>query len=626
MGALHKDFIAAVLRSLRRGKSLLHAVMEFFRSSKSAAATAADGSANPEFCHPQQPQPKRSSSSSTTMGVAPLELEITLPPTTAPELDAIKAFLANVDHLFLANTTEPELLAMATGFRSQFMQALESGTINMLPSYSYRLPSGDEAGRYLAVDMGGSNLRIALIELLGHGEDGKDPRRQRPNEMGTPTVNGTSINPRDSDTKGTRILIMKSFPVSESIRKLAGMGFFEWMAARIAETVRETGLAPAPGPEQQAFSSSPALPLSLAWSFPIDQTSLGDGKLLDMGKGLKAVEGLMGQNIGDVIKKACASHGLTVELRAILNDSTACLLSQSYTHLSTRMGLILGTGANIAAFLPVGAIGRHKFGDRPPAWWDGAAQVIVNTEVSMVGKDLLPATKWDAQLKAAHEKPDFQPLEQMVSGMYLGEICRLVLLDAIKETGLLGGVVPESLRQGYSLKTETLARIESDSSSNLYPSIALWKATHPCANGYEPTTTDLGAIRSIASTIARRSSALVATSVYALWDLRSSLSREYAASFAADDPRRAQLEAEAALDETAVAFNGSVIEKYPGYLERCSTVLGNLVAAACKTQADEYGVKPVAPKTKQAERVVTLVMAQESSLFGAAIALAIEER
>lgn len=179
-----------------------------------------------------------------------------------------------------------------------------------------------------------------------------------------------------------------------------------------------------------------------------------------MGKGLKAVDGLMGQDIGDVIKTACASQGLFIELRAILNDSTACLLSQSYTHLSTRMGLILGTGTNIAAFLPVGAVGKHKFGTRSSTWWDAAAQVVVNTEISTVGKGVLPMTKWDDELNAAHDKPDFQPLEMMVSGMYLGEICRRVIIDAVECTGLLGSEVPESLKRPYSLATETVAMME----------------------------------------------------------------------------------------------------------------------------------------------------------------------
>jgi hexokinase len=180
-----------------------------------------------------------------------------------------------------------------------------------------------------------------------------------------------------------------------------------------------------------------------------------------MGKGLKASDGLQGQDLGRIIKFACQTKGLEVELQTILNDSAACLLSQSYSHLSTRFGLILGTGTNIAVFMPVSAIGRPKFGDRPDSWFQEASQVIVNTELGMYGKDVLPLNRWDMQLKEGHPKPWFQPLEHMVSGMYLGEVCRFVLLEAIETTGVFGGVVPESLLQAYGFDTQTLSVVES---------------------------------------------------------------------------------------------------------------------------------------------------------------------
>ena len=180
-----------------------------------------------------------------------------------------------------------------------------------------------------------------------------------------------------------------------------------------------------------------------------------------MGKGFRAADGLLGQDLGEVISRACRTKGLQVNLQAILNDGTACLLSQSYADPSTRFGLILGTGTNAAVFLPVSAISAPKFGDRPATWFDEARQVVVNTEMSMYGRDVLPLTRWDEELKRNHEKPWFQPLEHMCSGMYLGECCRLPLVEAIERTGVFGGVVPESLRKPYSLHTETLSLVES---------------------------------------------------------------------------------------------------------------------------------------------------------------------
>lgn len=179
-----------------------------------------------------------------------------------------------------------------------------------------------------------------------------------------------------------------------------------------------------------------------------------------MGKGFLADKGLLGMDLGQIVKTACKTQDLHVELGAILNDSCACLLSRAYSHSSTRFGLILGTGVNIAAYLPVLTMGKSKFGQRPPGWFDEASHVIVNTELGMFGRDVLPLTRWDHQLLKEHPRPYFQPLEHMVSGMYLGEIARLVIVEAIETAGLLGGIVPPSLKELYSLASETISMIE----------------------------------------------------------------------------------------------------------------------------------------------------------------------
>ncbi len=180
-----------------------------------------------------------------------------------------------------------------------------------------------------------------------------------------------------------------------------------------------------------------------------------------MGKGFLAADGLLGQDLGDIIQIACKQKGLDVELFAIINDSSAALLSQAYVSSSTRFGLILGTGVNIAVHMPVTTIGQHKFGERPDVWFEKASHVIVNTELGMFGKGVLPMTRWDYLLKDDHPRPDFQPLEHLVSGYYLGEVVRLALIEAIDTTGIFGGVVPPSLLKTYSLDTETISLIEA---------------------------------------------------------------------------------------------------------------------------------------------------------------------
>lgn len=70
-------------------------------------------------------------------------------------------------------------------------------------------------------------------------------------------------------------------------------------------------------------------------------------------------------------------------------------------------------------------------------------------------------------------------------------------------------------------------------------------------------------------------------------------------------PLRQAAEADLALEKTVVAFNGSVIENYPGYLFSCQRYVDELVA-------DRGSIE--------------LVPAKESSLLGAAVASACVKR
>jgi hexokinase len=152
---------------------------------------------------------------------------------------------------------------------------------------------------------------------------------------------------------------------------------------------------------------------------------------------------------------------MNVRMDAIVNDSSATLLSRAYLDPSTRFALILGTGCNAAIHLPVTALGPSKFGIRPSSWHEKANHVLVNTELSMFGKGIFPVTRWDESLNSTHALPDFQPFEMLLSGRYLGEIVRLMLVEAIQTAGLFGGEIPENFTEPYSLDTGTIAAIEA---------------------------------------------------------------------------------------------------------------------------------------------------------------------
>ena len=103
-----------------------------------------------------------------------------------------------------------------------------------------------------------------------------------------------------------------------------------------------------------------------------------------------------------------------------------------------------------------------------------------------------------------------------------------------------------------------------------------------------------------------RSSALVAACVYTLWDLRLDLEKQHVGRLPAASPEGKRFEADINPEITTVAFNGSVIENYPGYLASCQRYLNELIES----------------KGMPEPCCIGLVAAKESSLMGAAVALA----
>lgn len=101
---------------------------------------------------------------------------------------------------------------------------------------------------------------------------------------------------------------------------------------------------------------------------------------------------------------------------------------------------------------------------------------------------------------------------------------------------------------------------------------------------------ELRFIKRVAQAVSRRAAAYVATAVHALWSLR------------AEAEPTGSIESQ---QHVTIACNGSVMEKYPGFRAECQRNLDELIVIS-GAQAGS----------------VTLQMAPESSVFGAAVAVA----
>ena len=276
---------------------------------------------------------------------------------------------------------------------------------------------------------------------------------------------------------------------------------------------------------------------------------------------------------------------------SIVNDSSATLLSRAYEDPSTRFAVILGTGFNISVHLPVSSLASTKYKGYPQTWLDEATHVLVNTECSMFGKNVFPTTRWDDQLNDTHVRPDFQPFEHMISGRYLGEIVRLIIVEAVRTAGLFSGEMPENLSEPYSLDTGTIAAMEMDHSKHYTNATALFQQRHHLSK--PPTYNDIHFIRQVSQLVSHRAAAFLATGIHALWALRT---------------QSEGLALEAA-GHMSIGCNGSVIEKYPFFKELCQSHLDELTTGS-----------GAAPKS------ISLEIALESAIFGAAVAVCCLEK
>lgn len=123
-----------------------------------------------------------------------------------------------------------------------------------LPTPVTGLPTGSETGRFLAIDVGGTNLRVAFIELLGDGADTHV------------ALNGDKSREAILNAQRPRFrrTLEKAWPIGEHLKIDKTEDLFAWIGDCIAEVVgdylgNEAGTSAAPA----------QIDLGITFSFPM---------------------------------------------------------------------------------------------------------------------------------------------------------------------------------------------------------------------------------------------------------------------------------------------------------------------------------------------------------------------
>ncbi|KAI9713507.1 MAG: hypothetical protein M1820_000889 [Bogoriella megaspora] len=422
---------------------------------------------------------------------------------------------------------------------------------HFLPIPVRGLPTGKESGKFISIDVGGTNLRVGFVELLG------------------------SSGENEFRTSETRILKSheKSWPIEEHLKMDKGEDLFSWIGACIAQVITD-------GYNELDAAQREELVIGITFSFPMDQTQLGEATLLPMGKGFAITTNM---NLGKMLLNGYERHREDhidpksampkLKLMAIANDTISTFISVAYAVKSvprsrTAMGLIAGTGTNAAIPLDL-----HHFKESKIAYSASrcigdlaeARKVVTNTEWSVrpTGDALFKLgmpTQWDKRLdeQLPQQFQGFQPFEYMTSGRYLGELVRLILYDLISAAGI--DKLPDFFLRKDAITTAFVAKA------------ALGKDPLGFDKPFRQLPMSSEAlIQPICKAVMDRSAALMAAFTVGLLALAEEISL-------GDDRDGVLRDAGPNEEELVIAYCGSLMSSNPEYCNTCEFWMNELIS------------------------------------------------
>jgi hexokinase len=238
-----------------------------------------------------------------------------------------------------------------------------------------------------------------------------------------------------------------------------------------------------------------------------------------------------------------------IKVVVLANDTVGTLVAGSYRDPSCDLGVIMGTGTN--------ACYREKLSNiQKLRGADPKGHMIVNMEWGNFDK--VRRTCYDRHLDKVSVNPGAMYFEKMISGMYLGEILRLILMDLVKRdllfTNTPGGAGP--FQEKESLKTQDMSLIEADGTEHL-DEVAGFLKNNGLSNA---SLHDKKVLKRLCKIVSARAAGLGAGAV--------------AAVISWMDP---------ALNERhTVGVDGSLFEKYPGFNSNITGVLKKLYGEKAK--------------------------------------------
>ncbi|KAK5725578.1 hexokinase [Elasticomyces elasticus] len=384
--------------------------------------------------------------------------------------------IKRLEDLFTVDTAK--LKAITSHFQDELAKGLskEGGSIPMNPTWCMGFPTGHETGTFLALDMGGTNLRVCEINL--------------------------------PEEKGEFDIIQSKYRMPEELKTGTADELWGYIADCLQQFIEY----------HHEGEKLDKLPLGFTFSYPATQDYIDHGVLQRWTKGFD-IDGVEGKDVVPPFEAALEERGVPIKLTALINDTTGTLIASAYTDSEMRIGCIFGTGCNAAYMEHCGALPSILLGGDGFVSWsdipklehmklDPNQEIAINCEWGAFDNEhkILPRTQYDIIIDKDSPRPGQQSFEKMVAGLYLGELFRLVLLDLheVAHVKIFEGQDVSSLKKPYSLDASFLSDIENDPFENLSETHDRFEK----ALGIKCTKPELELIRRLAELIGTRSARL----------------------------------------------------------------------------------------------------------------------
>lgn len=385
----------------------------------------------------------------------------------------------------------------------------------------------------MAVDLGGTNFRVCSVQLNGD----------------------TTFNLTYSKVAIPKELMVakKAEDLFSFLAKQIELFLREHHAEHFEQHVRRRQTYSAP----EGYRDEHVFRLGFTFSFPVQQLGINKGNLIRWTKGFD-IPDAVGKDVCALLQTEIDKLHLPVRVAALVNDTVGTLMARSYTSTGKSgsiLGAIFGTGTNGAYLEKLSNIKKPIVGDYEAA----TGEMVVNVEWGSFDNQLniLPNTPWDAQLDKDSVNPGIQMFEKRVSGMFLGEIVRLTILDMLKDEKLslfkdanssfndwksTTDISPQSgMFKQWGLDSAIMSVAAADNTPELS---TLRQELESALHVYSPSLEDAQAFKAVAGAVGRRAARLSAVAIAGIVIQSGKL----------EDPNEEVID---------IGVDGSLVEHYP---------------------------------------------------------------